>query len=65
MRREFLNHTLFWDAHDLGQKLTDFQIYDDRHRTHSINFPERPAYQLARDRLSYGFAVGKLNTGIK
>ena len=33
--REFLDHTLFWNAVDLERKLTDFQIYYNHHRAHS------------------------------
>jgi len=35
IRREFLDHTLFWNANDLEKKLTDFQMYYNHHRTHS------------------------------
>lgn len=35
VRREFLDHTLFWNARDLGRKLADFQVYYHCHRTHS------------------------------
>ncbi len=34
IRRECLDHTLFWNAPDLEQKLADFQVYYNRHRTH-------------------------------
>ena len=34
-RREFLDHTLFWNAADLEKKLADFQAYYNQHRTHS------------------------------
>ena len=34
LRCECLDHTLFWNALDLEQKLTDFQVYYNRHRTH-------------------------------
>ena len=34
VRREFLDHTLFWNSGDLERKLADFQIYYNRHRTH-------------------------------
>jgi putative transposase len=27
MRREFLDHMLFWNAHDLDRKLAEFQAY--------------------------------------
>ncbi len=35
IRREFLDHTLFWNAADLERKLADFQAYYNQHRTHS------------------------------
>ena len=35
VRREFLDHTLFWNVCDLERKLTDFQVYYNRQRTHS------------------------------
>ena len=34
IRREFLDHTLFWNAADLERKLADFQAYYNQHRTH-------------------------------
>jgi transposase InsO family protein len=35
IRREHLDHTLFWTAADLEEKLRAFQNYFNRHRTHS------------------------------
>lgn len=35
VRREFLDHVLFWSARDLETKLLDFQEYYNRYRTHS------------------------------
>jgi putative transposase len=35
MRREFLDHVLFWNARDLERKLADFQIYYNAARSHS------------------------------
>ena len=32
IRREFLDHLLFWNAENLERKLEDFQHYDNRHR---------------------------------
>ena len=32
IRREFLDHILFWNATDLEKKLTDFQAYYNQHR---------------------------------
>ena len=35
IRREYLNHTLFWNAVDLERKLAHYQIYFNEQRTHS------------------------------
>jgi len=35
MRREFLDHVLFWNARDLEQKLADFQAYYNAARSHA------------------------------
>jgi transposase InsO family protein len=35
IRREFLNHTLFWTAVDLESKLFEFKDYYNRHRSHA------------------------------
>ena len=35
IRREYLDHTLFWNAIDLERKLADFQAYYSQHRTHN------------------------------
>ena len=35
IRREFLDHVLFWSAADLEAKLGDFQQYYNGYRTHS------------------------------
>jgi transposase InsO family protein len=35
LRREYLDHTLFWTTVDLEAKLTDFQHYYNGHRTHT------------------------------
>jgi transposase InsO family protein len=32
IRREFLDHTRFWNAADLERKLADFQTYYNQHR---------------------------------
>jgi putative transposase len=34
MRREFLDHVLFWNARDLERKLAEFQVYDNAAPTH-------------------------------
>ena len=35
MRREFLDHVLFWNAHDLARKLAEFQAYYNSARCHA------------------------------
>jgi hypothetical protein len=35
MRREFLDHVLFWNARDLKRKLTEFQTYYNEARGHA------------------------------
>ena len=35
MRREFLDHVLFWNARDLEQKLADFLAYYNAARGHA------------------------------
>jgi putative transposase len=35
IRRELLDHTLFWTVTDLENKLRDYQVYYNQHRTHS------------------------------
>jgi hypothetical protein len=35
VRREFLDHTLFWTTTDLETKLIEFQHYYNGHRTHA------------------------------
>ncbi len=34
-RREFLDHTLFWNARDLERNLGEFREYYNRHRVHA------------------------------
>jgi transposase InsO family protein len=43
MHREFLNHTLFWNAVELERKLADFQTYYNHHRAHSSLGGDTPA----------------------
>ena len=46
IRREYLDHSLFWNAVDLESKLVEFKDYYNRHRTHSGRSgktPEEPA----------------------
>jgi hypothetical protein len=35
MRREFLDHVLFWNGRDLERKLDEFQAYDNAARCHA------------------------------
>jgi putative transposase len=42
IRRELLDHTLFWTATDLENKLYDYQAYYNTHRTHSGRNGVRP-----------------------
>jgi len=35
VRREFLDHVLFWNARDLERKLADFQVYYNAARSHA------------------------------
>ena len=35
MRREFLDHVLFWKARDFERKLADFQAYYNAARSHA------------------------------
>ena len=35
MRREFLDHVLFWNGHDLERKLAEFQVYYNAARSHA------------------------------
>jgi len=43
IRREYLDHTLFWNAVDLERKLADFQAYYNHHRTHRSLGGDTPA----------------------
>src|SRR6476659_1673771 len=35
VRREFLDHVLFWNARDLERKLAEFQVYYNAARNHA------------------------------
>ena len=35
MRREFLDHVMFWNARDLERKLAEFQLYYNAARSHA------------------------------
>jgi transposase InsO family protein len=43
IRREFLDHLMFWNARDLERKLGDFQHYYNRHRVHASLEGQTPA----------------------
>ena len=43
IRREYLDHTLFWNAIDLERKLSDFQSYYNQPHTHSSLCGDTPA----------------------
>ena len=43
LRREFLDHLLFWNAGDLERKLEDFQHYYNPHRVHASLGGQTPA----------------------
>jgi transposase InsO family protein len=46
LRREYLDHTLFWTTADLENKLLDFRTYFNNHRTHTSlkgRTPDEPA----------------------
>ena len=43
MRREFLDHVLFWNAHDLERKLGEFQTYYNAARCHASLKGHTPA----------------------
>ena len=43
IRREFLDHILFWNVTDLEKKLTEFQAYYNQHRSHSSLCGDTPA----------------------
>jgi len=43
IRREYLDHTLFWNAQDLERKLADFRQYYNRERVHQSLGGDTPA----------------------
>ena len=51
IRREFLDHTLFWNAVDLEQKLELFKDYYNHSRTHASLDGNRPA-EICGDRVA-------------
>jgi putative transposase len=52
IRRECLDHTLFWTTADLELKLLDFQRYYNGHRTHAGLTGRTPDSGPGRDRAS-------------
>ncbi|PUB78744.1 MAG: hypothetical protein DBO99_06115 [gamma proteobacterium symbiont of Ctena orbiculata] len=46
IRREFLDHTLFWNVTDSEKKLTEFQAYYNQHRIHSSLCGDTPTVLL-------------------
>src|SRR6516162_9020265 len=56
LRREYLDHLLFWTTIDLENKLLDFRTYFNNHRTHSSRegrTPVRPASRPAASLRSF------------
>lgn len=49
IRRECLDHMLFWNARDLKAKLTDFKLYYNHHRAHSSLNGVTPAISAGTD----------------
>jgi transposase InsO family protein len=54
IRREYLDHTLFWTTADLETKLFEFQHYYNGHRTHS-GLDGRLPESAVDDPVSIGF----------
>jgi putative transposase len=48
LRREYLDHLLFWTASDLEEKLLDFRTYFNNHRTHTSREGRTPDTPLSR-----------------
>jgi hypothetical protein len=48
IRREYLDHTLFWTTTDLENKLLDFRAYFNNHRTHNSLGGRTPDTPLSR-----------------
>ena len=51
IRREFLDHVLFWNARDLDRKFTDFQVYYNTARSHASLEGQTPS-TVAGERLA-------------
>lgn len=50
IRREYLDHVLFWNASDLERKLDSFKDYYNEHRVHASLNSKTPE-QVSGDRL--------------
>ena len=48
LRREYLDHLLFWTTGDLENKLLDFRTYFNNHRTHASLEAQTPVTPLSR-----------------
>jgi putative transposase len=48
LRREYLDHLLFWTTGDLENKLLDFRTYFNNHRTHSSREGRTPVTPVSR-----------------
>jgi putative transposase len=48
LRREYLDHTLFWTTADLENKLLDFRTYFNNHRTHNSREGQTPDTPVSR-----------------
>ena len=61
VRREFLAHMLFWNAHDLENKLKDFQAYFNNARCHSAVGGKAPLQQTndkSKNMLDFNAYIG-------
>ena len=47
LRREFLDHVFFWNAHDLERKLEGFRQYYNSHRVHTSLDGDTPSEMTA------------------
>ena len=48
VRREYLDHILFWTTADLENKLLDFRTYFNNHRTHDLLEGRTPDTSVSR-----------------
>ena len=58
IRREYLDHTLFWNAVDLEQKLAEFRAYYNECRVHSSLGGHTPAH-LSGERVNRQAALDR------